>query len=264
MHPVLFNFFGYPVPTYGVLYLTAFLASIGVYAWLARTKDHPFSELFEFGFQVAIAGEIGARLLFVIVEWDRFIAGAISMQQFLVAGRVVLGGIVAGTIFCIWRVYRMRLPIWRNLEAGITGPVLGMAIGRLGCLSAGCCFGKPTDLWWGITFTDPLARKLNGTPLHQALHPTQILQFLSALFIFFVLLYFHRHRRYDGHIIGLAFLLLGVMRFFMEFLRGDPRGAVEGLATSQWIGLGMIVGGAGFMIYRRRRSRRDGPASIPV
>jgi len=264
LHPVLFHLWGFPVPTYGVLYLTAFLASIGVYAWLARTEDHPFAELYEFGFQIAIAGEIGARLLFVIVEWDRFMAGSISARQFLVAGRVVLGGIIAGAAFCIWGAYRLRLPLWRNLEAALTGAVLGMAIGRLGCLSAGCCYGKPTDLRWGITFTDPLAQKLNGTPLHQALHPTQVLQFFSALAIFLVLLYFHRHRRYDGHITGLVFLLLGVMRFLMEFLRGDPRGTVEGLATSQWIGLGMIAGGAGLMIYRRRLNRENNPASDPV
>lgn len=255
MFPVLFNLGDFSVPTYGVLYLFAFLSAAAVFAHLARTEKMPFWKLFELGFQMAIAGEIGARLTFIIVEWDRFTSGAIDLKQFLVAGRVVLGGIIAGAAFCIWAVRRHNLPPARMLDGALTGAALGMAIGRLGCLAAGCCYGRPTDLWWGITFTHPLAEKLNGTPLGVALHPSQIVQFLTALGLFAFLYFMHRWKSYDGQVSATFFLIAGLLRFGNEFLRGDDRGALAGITTSQWIGLLMMAGAILWLAYAARRRR---------
>ena len=256
MFPVLFNLGDFSVPTYGVIYLIAFLSGAVVCAYFGQTDTIPFKRMFEIGFQATIAGELGARLTFVIVEWDRFAAGAIGMRQFLVSGRVVLGGIVAGAAFFAYIVWKHKLPILRLMDAGITGAALGMAIGRIGCLAAGCCFGKPTDWWWGITFTHPLAEKLNGTPLGIALLPTQILQFLSAMVLFALLVWMHRWKSWDGQILVTFFLGAGLMRFGSEFLRGDPRGGAVGITTSQWIALGMVLVAGACLVYRSVRGRR--------
>ena len=257
MFPVLFKLGDFSVPTYGILYLIAFLSAAAVFARLGRTDRLSFSKLFELGFQMAIAGELGARLTFIIVEWDRFVSGAIGLKQFLVAGRVVLGGIVAGAAFCIWAVRRNNLPPARMLDGALTGAALGMAIGRLGCLAAGCCYGKPTDWFWGITFTHPLAEKLNGTPLGVALHPTQIIQFGTALALFAFLYFMHRWKRYDGQVSAVFFLFAGLLRFGNEFLRGDDRGAAAGITTSQWIGLLMVAGAATWLVYHSLRKRNE-------
>jgi phosphatidylglycerol:prolipoprotein diacylglycerol transferase len=68
-----------------------------------------------------------------------------------------------------------RMPWLRTADAFAPGLALGHAIGRLGCFAAGCCYGKPTSAWWGVTFTDPAAYLVSGTPLEVALHPTQLL-----------------------------------------------------------------------------------------
>jgi phosphatidylglycerol:prolipoprotein diacylglycerol transferase len=206
-------------------------------------------------FMIAIAGEVGARLTFVIVEWDRFAAGAISVRQFVVGGRVVLGGVVVGIAFAVWLFRRYKLPVAGVLDAVLTGTALGMGIGRLGCLAAGCCFGRPTDGWWGITFTDPLAERLNGTPLGVALHPTQILQAIEGFVFFGFLLWLFHRRRFQGQIAATFLLLSGLARFWIEFLRGDPRGAAVGISTSQWIGLAMAAAGILWLWLGYRRSR---------
>jgi phosphatidylglycerol:prolipoprotein diacylglycerol transferase len=128
-----------------------------------------------------------------------------------------------------------------------------MGVGRVGCLVAGCCFGRPTDWWWGFTFTNPAARVVSGTPIGVPLHPTQILQMLDGFLLFAILYFVFRRRRFDGQVAALYFILEGLSRFLIEFLRGDPRGAAVGLATSQWIALGMIVAGIGIWAWRSGR-----------
>lgn len=253
MHPMIHLSDGLALPTYGLFYLTAFLGAIGYAAWLGRRIGLPFSRTIDAGFTVAIAGEIGARLLFVIVEWDRFAAGAISMKQFLVAGRVVLGGVLGAIVAAIWVFRRFRLPVLAFMDAGIAGVVLGMAIGRLGCLMAGCCYGAPTDMWWGITFTEPLANELSGTPLGVALHPTQILQSLDSFLTMALLTWLFFRRTFDGQGIAIWMMLAGLSRFLIEFLRADARGGIAGLATSQWIGLVMIVVGIVMLVKLPRK-----------
>jgi phosphatidylglycerol:prolipoprotein diacylglycerol transferase len=262
MKPVLFTVGGVPIPTYGALYLVAFLSSLAVFAGLGRrVTGLRFGRMFEIGFQLAIAGEIGSRLAFAVVEWDRFAAGRVSWRQFLFGGRVVFGGVLAGAAFAAYLFRRHRLPMMPTLDAGFTATALGMAIGRIGCLFAGCCYGKPTGAWWGITFTDPLAARLNGTPLGVPLHPTQPIQALLGFAVFGALLWMHGRPRRAGDITAVFLALTGGVRFLVEFLRGDPRGAAAGLATSQWIGLLMVALALAWFAARRRVSTEQlGPA----
>ena len=99
---------------------------------------------------------------------------------------------------------------------------MGHAIGRLGCFAAGCCYGKPTDHFWGVTFTNPLAQELVGTPLGHALEPTQLFESAAELGIFFILTWMFRRKKFDGQIFGAYLFLYGIARFFIEFLRDDP------------------------------------------
>jgi phosphatidylglycerol:prolipoprotein diacylglycerol transferase len=241
MRPILFSIGDLPIPSYGVVYLAAFLAAIFTGSYLASREGLSWSRCVDAGFLCAIGGELGARLTFVAVEWSRFTGGLIPWRQFLYSGRVVLGGVIAGAVTLVWALRRFGFPVLRFFEAAAVGVILGMAIGRLGCLLAGCCFGKPTDLWWGVTFTDELARRYSGTPLNVALHPTQVLLSLSALVAFGVLLRLHPRRKFDGQVAGLSWVFVGLSRFLVEFLRGDARGEALGLSTSQWLGVGSVV-----------------------
>ena len=249
MYPVLLEIGRFKLPSYGVVYLIAFLVGITVLAqYIARVSGRSFGEMFDVAFQTAIAGEIGAHLTFVVVEWERVFGGQVSWWRLVLSGRVVLGGIITGILFLAWRVHRLRLPAVACLDGGGVGVALAMAIGRIGCLLSGCCYGAPTDAAWGIVFRDPQAAAWNGTPLHVPLHPTQILLFVVSLAVYFFLRFNFERRRFVGETISWFLLLQGLTRFAIEFLRDDPRGTSLGLATSQWIGLAMAAYGVAWLV----------------
>jgi phosphatidylglycerol:prolipoprotein diacylglycerol transferase len=134
MHPILFEIRGFSLHTYGAVYLLAFLAAIGVAWTLGRRDGLLFWKMVDVASMIAIAGEVGARLTFVIVEWDRISAGQIGFRQPASAGRVVLGGVVVGILFAAWIFRRHALAVAGLLDAVLTGAALGMGIGRVACL----------------------------------------------------------------------------------------------------------------------------------
>ena len=137
---------------------------------------------------------------------------------------------------------RHSLPLWVTCDAFAPGIVLGQAVGRVGCLLAGCCYGHPTDHPWGITFTDPIAATNVGTPLGVSLHPTQLYESFAAILILaFLLLLERKGRTFNGRTFWTYLLLYPVARFLIEFLRGDPRGTVfDVLSTSQFVSVLLI------------------------
>jgi phosphatidylglycerol:prolipoprotein diacylglycerol transferase len=135
---------------------------------------------------------------------------------------------------------------------------VAQSIGRLGCLAAGCDYGRPTDSALGVVFTNPLSHDLSGVPLGVRLYPTQLFESLATFLIFGILLWWYRRRTFDGQIFLLYMGLYGMARFFLEFLRGDEdRGFVFGhlLSTSQLIGLLAVATAVGLWLWRRQRSK---------
>ncbi|ANM28379.1 hypothetical protein ABI59_00165 [Acidobacteria bacterium Mor1] len=264
MHPVLFEIGGMRIPTYGTLLAIAFVSAIFVFAYLMTRTGVPFGKMVDFGFAIAISGEVGARLTYLIVEFDRFAAGTIDWKHFLVAGRVVLGGVAAAFIASFYWVRKVKREHGTThaqlADAGFTGTSLGMAIGRLGCFMNGCCHGTPTDWSWGVVFTDPHAHEFAGTPLHTALHPTQLLQTLTGLTVLAVCWWATTRSRYSGIATGLFWVIVGTSRFFMEYLRGDDRGEwLFGFTTSQWISLVGVGIGLAWLYYAQNRLRLPSP-----
>ena len=141
------------------------------------------------------------------------------------------------------------------------GIALGHVIGRLGCLFAGCCFGRPTSVPWAITFNSEFAAQNVGTPLNVPLHPTQLYEAGAELLILGFLLAFERKGRpFPGRTFWAYMLLYGISRFIIEIYRGDPRGMVGTLSTSQFVSL-LIVPLASMLIVL---GRRTGPAPMPA
>jgi len=134
----------------------------------------------------------------------------------------------------------------RTVDAFGPGLALGHAIGRVGCFAAGCCYGKPTHHFWGVTFSNPLAQAWVGTPLGIPLEPTQLFEAAVELVNFFILMWLLRHRKFDGQVFGAYLFLYGVARYFLEFLRDDPgRGSVFGgiMTGTQLIAIGLVLMG---------------------
>ena len=136
------------------------------------------------------------------------------------------------------------------------GIALGQSIGRLGCLSAGCCFGKPTKMPWGLTFTSKYAYDNVGVPLNIPLHPTQIYESIATFALFLYLMWRLRKRHFTGQIILEYLMIYSVLRFIIEFYRDDDRGFVlhDLLSTSQFIGILTAIASLALFVYLRRRT----------
>ena len=143
------------------------------------------------------------------------------------------------------------------------GVILGQAIGRLGCFSAGCCWGKPTHLPWAVAFTGVYSARAVGTPMDTPLHPTQLYESFAAFLIFFFLLWLAPRKRFNGQVTLAYVALYSAVRFAIEFVRGDPdRGAWfhGAVSTSQLIAIVLLVGVA-LVSPRLRKAQALAPAA---
>src|SRR6202011_4144988 len=200
------------------------------------------------GILVVLCGIVGAKILYVINEWGYYAAhpAEIFSVTTLQAGGVFSGGLIAAFLAAWWYVRRHHMSALGTCDAFAPGLAIGHSIGRLGCFAAGCCYGKATDHFWGVTFTNPLAQQLVGTPLGHALEPTQLFESAVELSIFFLLTWMFKRKKFDGQIFGAYLFLYGIARFFLEFLRDDPgRGSVFGgvLSGTQLIAIGLVLTG---------------------
>lgn len=252
MHPILFEIGNWPVYSYGVLLALAYLAGLQLAVVRARRAGLDGTKVMDFGIYLIIAALVGAKLMLVIVDFDYFRNQPRELFSLVRAGGVFYGGLIGALLAAIVLVRRYRLPLWTTADLIAPGIALGHIIGRLGCLLAGCCYGRPTDLPWGITFTDPVAAANVGTPLGQALHPTQLYDAgAEALILLLLLATERRGRPFPGRTFWGYMLLYGVSRFVIELFRGDPRGAMMGMATSQFVSV-LIVPVSLFMLWRLR------------
>lgn len=145
-----------------------------------------------------------------------------------------------------WYLRRNRMPVLKTCDVFAPGIALGHAIGRVGCFAAGCCWGKPTTLPWGITFTNPLAAQLVGTPLGVPLHPTQLYEMVLEIANFFLLVWLLGRKRFNGEVIGTYMFVYGVARYFLDLLRDHPErdGALHGvMSTAQLLSIGLVIAG---------------------
>ncbi len=165
------------------------------------------------------------------------------------------------TVVGIWYARKHRLPLWPVADACAPGIALGHVVGRMGCVLAGCCYGSPTTLPWGITFHDHFAATNVGTPLETALHPTQLYDGGAELLILVLLLATEkRGKPFAGRTFWFYMLLYAVSRFVIEFFRGDPRGMMAGVSTSQIISLVLAPISIAMLVYL---ARHTAPAADP-
>ena len=237
MYPELFNIGPITVYSYGVLLAASYLLGLRLAMSRAKARGLDASRVLDLGIYIIIAALIGAKLLLVVVDFDQFRRSPAELLTVLRSGGVFYGGLILAVVVAFWYIYRHRLPFWTTCDVFAPGIALGHVTGRLGCLAAGCCYGKPTDMPWGITFTNPLAASNVGTPLGMPLHPTQLYEAGAELLILVFLLATERKgRQFPGRTFWLYMLLYAVSRYIIEIYRGDPRGVVFGvLSTSQFI-----------------------------
>ncbi|MGA2629923.1 MAG: prolipoprotein diacylglyceryl transferase [Terriglobia bacterium] len=270
MHPILFDFGFFQLPTYGPLMVTALLTALVLAVRQGKKEGLDSTRLLDFSTWLIVVALVGAKVLMIVTDWRTYWdrpSELVSLST-LRAGGVFYGGFLAAVLFAWWYVRVHQLPLWKVFDVYSPSIALGLGIGRLGCFAAGCDYGKPTDSVLGVIFTHPLAQQVSGTPLGIRIHPTQLYESLSCVLIFAILIWRFRRKAYDGQIFVWYLTLYAVARFFLEFLRGDPdRGFVFGhlLSTSQFIAV-LAVAVAAVLYWRLHGHRVEAtvvPATMP-
>lgn len=246
MFPKLFSVGNITIYTYGLFVAIGLIAglhlSLKIVRYRSLTKDfinHLFIGIVIFGF-------IGARMAYVLIAYGEFIDDPYRTFMFWEGGLVFWGGLIGGAVWVTWASLRKGFDVGTVGDILAPGIALGHALGRIGCFFAGCCYGKPTNLCTGVTFTNPESL---AYPLNVRLHPTQL---YSSLFLFILsgVLYM-KIKSPDSKpasVFGLYILSYGIFRILIEFFRGDFRGdLIAGFTPTQWIAL--IGIGAGMFLF---------------
>jgi phosphatidylglycerol:prolipoprotein diacylglycerol transferase len=253
--------------TYGFLLAVAFLAGLWVASRQAKRASLDAGKITDMAVWVLIAGLVGAKLLLVAVDWRYFGRNPGQVLSVFQSGGVFYGGLIGGILMAWWYARRHRLPAWPTTDVLAPAVVLGQAIGRLGCFAAGCCWGKPTQLPWAVTFTDVYSARAVGTPMDTPVHPSQVYESAAAFLIFLFLLWLAPRKRFHGQVTLAYVALYSAVRFGLEFLRGDPdRGAWLGgtISTSQVIAIALLLAVAVVLPRLRRTQAVTTPVVLPA
>jgi phosphatidylglycerol:prolipoprotein diacylglycerol transferase len=262
MYPRLLELGPISVYSYGLLLALAFLAGLHLASRRARQHGLNPERVLDLGIFIIIAAVVGGKLLLLLTDFRLFVEHPSEIFSLARSGGVFYGGLILAVLVSLWYMRRHHLPLWQTFDVFAPGIALGHAIGRVGCLLAGCCYGRPTSMPWGIVFTDPFAASYVGTPLNVHLHPTQLYESAAELLILGALLLLERRgRAFPGRTFWAYVLLYSVARFVIEFFRGDDRGIILGVSTSQFISLVLAPLAIGMLVWLRRRQVE---APVPV
>jgi phosphatidylglycerol:prolipoprotein diacylglycerol transferase len=238
VYPELFSIGPITVYSYGVLLAASYLLGLRLAMSRAKRWGLDANRVLDLGIYIIIAALVGAKLMLLVVDFDQFRRSPGELLTLARSGGVFYGGLILAVSVAFWFIARHRMPFWTTCDVFAPGIALGHVTGRLGCLAAGCCYGKPTDVPWAVIFTSPLAAANVGTPLGIPLHPTQLYEAGAELLILVLLLATERKGRpFAGRTFWLYMFMYAVSRYIIEIYRGDPRGALLGFSTSQFISL---------------------------
>ena len=263
MYPELFRIGNFPITTYGIFLAVGMLLALYVASRLGARDGLPRERIYDLGLWTLIGGLLGSKALMFFVE-DNV---QVFSLDFLRSGGVYYGGLIGGFLAVAILVYFYRLPFWKVADAFAPGVALGQAFGRQGCFAAGCCWGKPTDLWFGVHFTEA-GHEYTGVPMYGPdghdlfLYPTQLIESFTMLAVFALLFWLHRHKKFDGQVLIAYGIIYSIFRFSIEFIRDDPRGdlfgltTMTGLSTSQLVSLLVAAASIIFMVIRHRTASK--------
>jgi phosphatidylglycerol---prolipoprotein diacylglyceryl transferase len=257
MFPKIVDLGPVTIHTYGLLLAVAFIAGIWLASRNARREGINPDSIWNMGLIIIFAALVGAKILLFLSDFQYYSENPreIFSLSTLRSTGVYYGGLLLALVASAWYLRSAKLPGWKVADLSAPGIALGQTIGRLGCLSAGCCYGKPSHLPWAITFRDRYAYDNVGVPLNTPLHPTQLYESAGTLLLFLYLMWRLSRKHFTGQVILEYLILYASLRFVIEFFRDDDRGFVlHGLlSTSQFIGVLTILAAVVVFLYLRRR-----------
>jgi phosphatidylglycerol---prolipoprotein diacylglyceryl transferase len=258
MFPVLIEIGPLTIHTYGLLIATGFLIALSLAAREAKRQDIPNESVIDVGFYALVAGIIGSRLFFILTNWQYYAEHPFDIIKIWEGGLVFYGGLLFAIPAVIWFTRKNKFSLWKITDIWAPSIAIGHAIGRLGCFSAGCCYGRPAEgIPWSVTFTNPDSLAVTGMPLH----PAQIYEASAEFLNFLFLIFMRKYRSFDGQLFWIYILNYSIIRSVVETFRGDQvRGFLfSGFSYSQAISVAMFAT-AVFFLFRFKKRKMGGPA----
>ncbi len=256
MFPTIFEIGSFQLSTYGLMMMLAFLAGISLAVSRGKSRNIPKDFIQDLSTMILLSSLVGARGLYALTHLDEFRGNWISVispfqpdGRFGIAGLVLLGGVLAAIAFSVYYTRKKGHSIPDVFDLLAPSLALGIAIGRVGCLMNGCCYGDTCDLPWAVTY--PLSSHLHHLG---PVHPTQLYSILANLIVMGILLKVATRRQFPGQIFALFLILYSPGRFIVEFLRDyEPSMILADLGgwhvtTSQLLTAGMFA--VGIALYR--------------
>jgi len=244
MHPILLKFGFITVYSYGFLIAIGIISALLLSLYRAKKIGASTDAIQDLCMYGLAGGFIGAKLLFWITEFPKIIHNPNYIIETLSSGFVVYGGLIGGiaTGYAYCKIKNLNFLLYLDLV--VPSIALAQGFGRIGCFETGCCYGRETDSAFSIIFQNSLSAP-NGI----SLIPTQLFSSAGNFIIAGVLLYFSSKFKRKGQVAGLYMVLYSIGRFIIEIFRGDQRGNVGTLSTSQFICIFMFLLGAYFFYF---------------
>ncbi|MBD5554981.1 MAG: prolipoprotein diacylglyceryl transferase [Roseburia sp.] len=238
------------VHMYGIMIAIGYMMALAMSCYRGKKREMDDDVIWGIYLCAIIGGAIGTRLLYYIVEIPHIIEDPSILWDFK-NGYVVYGGIIGGILASYVYCHKEKVVFLEYFDLVMPAVSLAQGIGRIGCLFAGCCYGRETDAWYGIVFQNS-----GYAPNGVRLIPTQIISSVGDFFICAVLLWYASKKPQTGRVASMYLILYGVGRFAVEFLRNDYRGSFGPFSTSQLISVGIVAIGVAMYVLMPKVSEK--------
>jgi phosphatidylglycerol:prolipoprotein diacylglycerol transferase len=264
MFPVLLKIGPLTIHTYG--FMMAVGVALGLWFIYVQAKKAGLdaNKIMDAAFYTIIVSLIGAKLILFLSNISYYFSYPKELFSLARSGGVFQGGLTFGVLFALWYFHRKKIPTWKTADLIVPALAMGHGFGRIGCFSAGCCYGTECAAPWAVVFKNQYAAQLTGVHLDTPMHPVQLyeaaLNFLNFGILFLIL----KKKKFDGQVFGFYIINYSIIRFFTEYFRGDHEDKVYFIRGSSAFSslslpqlfcvLGLIAGAVFLVVLKRRKS----------
>lgn len=266
MHPILIKLGPLTIHTYGFLLAVGVLLAMYLSLRLGSLEGLEKRVLADFIIYTILIGLLGAKIFLFVTEIKYYLRFPREIPSLITSAGTFYGGLIFGALFVVWYVRKHKLSFKKIGDVMAPAVALAHFFGRMGCFAAGCCWGRNAEgCSAAITFTSP--HTSTGVPHNTPLYPTQLTEAILNLLNFVILLLLFKKKKFQGQIFVLYIFNYSIIRFFVEFFRGDhDRGYVFGginapfssLSVPQLISLiGIALSITLFFIFRKQAAKKN-------
>lgn len=247
----LFSIGPFTIYGYGLMIAIGIIAAYLTGEYRAKKNQLDADRVFSIVIWSVVGGLLGAKVLYFITQIKEIMNNPRLLLD-VTDGFVVYGGIIGGILSAMLYCKVKKLPFLKYFDLLMPSVALAQGFGRIGCFLAGCCYGKETTSHLSVVFP---AGGLAPVGVH--LHPTQLYSAAFDVLLALFLLWLSKKNKKSGVIFSMYLILYSIGRFIVEYFRGDPRGNVSMLSTSQFIAIFILVLGISVLVLQLRKGRKS-------